>query len=242
MFRSTTFFYSVILFCLALVLNVPAQNPQPQITLTAEQYSQEGLKFAADKQYDKAVEAFKQAIKLNQNLAAAYHGLGAVYINMGRVGDALEPMKTAARLDPDNAIIHLNLGITYGNLRRPDEALTEFNLAKQLSPKDARIYIEIGNVLHNAFGRIEDALAMYVEARQLNPNIPAAHHNIGFMLMRLGRFSEAVAPLEEAMRLDPNYRSARYFLSDAYSKVSRYNDAAESWTKFLQIVPNGPEA
>lgn len=231
----------MILFCLAPVDNIHAQTP-PQTTLTAAQYAQEGLEFSSDKQYDKAVESFKQAIKLNPNLAVAYHGLGTAYINMGRVGDAIEPMRTAARLDPDNAIIHLNLGITYANLRRPDEAIAELNTAKQLSPNDARIYVEIGNVLHNSFGRIEDALAMDLEARRLSPNVPAIHHNIGLMLMRLGRFSEAVAPLQEALRLDPAYRNARYLLSDAYSKIGRYNDAAESWTKFLEIVPNGPEA
>jgi len=225
-----------------LVVTSRAQTPQPQTSMTAEQYAEEGSKYAKDKQYDKAVESFKQAIKLNPNLAAAYHGLGGVYINMGRSSDALEPMKTAVRLAPDNALIHLNLGITYANLRRPDDAIAELNIAKQLNANDARIYIEIGNVLHNSFGRIEDALAMYLEARRLNPNISAVHHNIGLMQMRLGKFSEATAPLQEALRLDPNYRNARYLLSDAYSKVGRYDDAAESWTKFLEIVPNGPEA
>ncbi len=241
MFRPKTFSYLVILFCLALIVSVHAQKSL-LATATAEQYVREGQEFTADKQFDKAVEAFKQAVKLNPNLAAAHHGLGSVYNNMGRASDALEPLKTAARLDPNNSAIHLNLGVIYGNLRRPDDALAELNTAKLLSPKDARIYNEIGNVLHNAAGRIEDALAMYAEARRLNPNVPAFHHNIGLMLMRLGRFSEAVAPLEEAMRLEPNYRNARYFLSDAYSKVGRYNDSIESWTKFLNIVPNGPEA
>ena len=236
----TAFPRFIVLFCLIFGTIVHAQTPP--IAMTAEQYADEGLKFAKDKQYDKAIESFKQSIKLNPDLAAAYHGLGTVYINSGRVTDALEPMKTAVRLDPNNAVIHLNLGITYAVLRRPDDAVAELNTAKQLSPNDARIYIEIGNVLHNSFGRIEDALAMYVEARRLDPNVPAIHHNIGLMLMRLGRFSEAIPPLQEALRLDPKYRNARFFLSDAYSKVGRYLDAADSFTKFLEIVPNGPDA
>lgn len=231
----------LLLICLALT-TANAQTPAPQSALTAEQAVEQGKKFVQEKQFDKAVDFFKQAIKLNPDLAAAHHGLGSVYVNMGRSPDALEPMKTATRLDPNNWLIHLNLGITLANLRRADEAMSEMNLAKQLSPKNAQIYNELGNLLHNGFGRIDDALAAYAEARRLNPDMPAIHHNIGLMMMRLGRFSEAVAPLQEALRLNSEYRNAIYLLSDALSKIGRYKESTESWTKFLELVPNDPDA
>jgi tetratricopeptide (TPR) repeat protein len=232
----------LLLICCALVASASAQTSEQQSTLTAEQYTQEGNAYAKEKQYDKAVDAFRLAIKLNPNLAAAYFGLGATYANMGRVTDALEPMKSAARLDPNNSLAHLNLGRLLASLRHPDEAMTELNEAKRLSPNDPNIHNEIGNVLHNSFGRIADALAEYVEARRLNPELPYIHHNIGLMLMRLGRFSEAIIPLQEALRLDPQYRNARYFLADAYTKTGSYDKAIDSWTRFLELVPNGPDA
>ena len=241
MFRVTGFSRWLVLFCLVIVTTVHAQTlPQPAVT--AEKYTEAGIKFKNVKEYDKAIESFKQAIKLDPNSAVAYHELGGLYITMGRATDALEPMKTAARLDPNNSLIHLNLGAAYANLRRPDDALAEMNIAKQLNPNDARIYFQLGNVLHNFFGRFEDALAMDLEARRLDPNVPSVHHNIGLMLMRLGRFSEAIPPLQEALRLDPKFRNAQFLLSDAYSYAGRYLDAADSFTKFLEIVPNGPEA
>ena len=226
-----------LLLCGLLLPSVSAQTP-----VTAEQYTEEGHKYARARVYDKAVDAYRQAIKLNPNLAAAYQGLGSVYVNMGRAGDALEPMKAAVRLEPDNARAHLNLGITYANLRRGDEALSELNEAKRLSPNDPQVHNEIGNVLHNNFGRMDDALAAYGEARRLNPNLPWVQHNIGLMYMRLGRFAEAVGPFQEALRLDPAYRNARYHLSNAYSKLGRYDEAIESFTKFLELVPDGPDA
>ena len=232
---------ALLLSC-ALAASARAQAPDQRPALTAEQYVAEGHRAALEKRFDQAVDAYRQAIKLNPNLAAAYHGLGSAYVNMGRAGDALEPMRVAARLEPSNPLIRLNLGITLANLRRGEEALAELNEAKRLSPGDARVYNELGNVLHNLFGRVEEALAAYEEARRLNPQEPAVHHNIGLMLMRLGRFADAVAPLREALRLNPRYRNARYFLSDAYSKLGRYDEAIESWGKFLEIVPDGPDA
>lgn len=226
----------------ALTASTEAQAPGQPPPLTAEQHVAEGQRAAREKQFDRAVDAYRQAIRLNPNLAAAYHGLGSAYVQMGRAGDALEPMRTAARLEPNNPLVRLNLGITLANLRRGGEALAELNEAKRLSPGDARVHNETGNVLHNLFGRIDEALAAYEEARRLNPNEPAAHHNIGLMLMRLGRFADAVAPLREALRLNPSYRNARFLLSDAYSKLGRYEESIESWGRFLELVPDGPDA
>ena len=231
----------LFMICSVYITSAQEQRSEPS-ALTAEQYTELGNRYTVERQYDKAVDAYRQAIKLNPNLAASYHGLGSAYVNMGRVADALDPMKTAVRLDPNNAAAHLNLGITLAALRQPDNAMFELNEAKRLSPNDARIYNEIGNVLHNSFGRIDESLAAYVEARRLNPNVPAIHHNIGLMYIRLGRFSEAIEPFQQALRLNPEYRNARYFLSDAYSRTGRYSEAIESWTKFLELVPNGPDA
>ncbi len=215
---------------------------QPAARSTAEAHVADGERYARQKQYDKAVDAYQQAIRLNPTSSEAHQGLGTTYHNMGRLADALEPLRTAVRLDPENAVAHLNLGITLGALRRPDEALRELSDAKRLRPDSARVHNEIGNVLHNSFGRLEDALAAYQMARSLDPTVPSVHHNIGLMLMRLGRFADAIEPLNEALRLDSGYRNARYLLSDANSRSGQYADAVDSWTKFLAIVPNGREA
>jgi Flp pilus assembly protein TadD len=81
--------------------------------------------------------------------------------------------------------------------------MIELNEAKRLSPQSARIHNEVGNVLHNSFAQIDGALAAYQEAARLDSSVPAVHHNIGLMLMRLGRFGDAIQPFSEALRLDP---------------------------------------
>jgi tetratricopeptide (TPR) repeat protein len=232
----------LLLMCCALLNSASAQTSGQQPTLTAEQYLQEGNNYANERQYDKAIDSFRLAIKVNANLAAAYYGLGNAYANMGRMPDALEPMRTAVRLAPDNANAHLALGRVLAQLRRFDEGLAEMNEAKRLAPDNANIYNEIGNLLLNGFGRLDEAMTAYVEARRLNPNLAYVHHNIGLLFIKRGRFAEAIAPFEEALRLDPHYRNARYFLADAYTKTGNYDKAIDSWTKFLELVPNGPDA
>src|SRR5262249_15855838 len=98
--------------------------------LTAEQYVQEGNRHLDEKQFDKAVDSYKQAIRLNPDLADAQFGLGTAYASMDRISDALEPLRTAVRLAPDNARAHLNLGRVLAQLRHFDEALQEMNESK----------------------------------------------------------------------------------------------------------------
>ena len=176
----------------------------------------EGNRFAQERQYDKAVDAFKQALRINPEQAGAQLGLGSAYHNMGRLADALGPLTAAVGLEPQNAVAHLNLGITLAALRRPEDAMIELNEAKRLNPQSARIHNEVGNVLHNSFAQMDGALAAYQEAARLDTSVPAVHHNIGLMLMRLGRSGQALEPFIEALRLEPDYRNARYHLRKSF--------------------------
>lgn len=230
-----------LLLCSLMVTATRAQTAAANPSTTALQMAEEGYQYALAKQYDQAVDAYRQAIKLDPNLAAAYHGLGSVYVNMGRSSDALDPMRTAVRLSPNDSAIRLTLGITLENLRRFDEALQEINEAKRLNPRDASVRNHLGNLLLN-MGHLDDALAAYQEALRLNPGQAKYKYNSGLALMRLGRFNEAVAPLEETLRVEPQHREARYLLSDAYGKLGHYEKAIESWSKFLELVPDVPEA
>ncbi len=243
MIYATRLWLLMLLCCGMLLASVNAQKPG--ITLgpkTAEQYVEEGNRAADRREYDRAVDAYRQAIKLNPDLAAAYHGLGIAYNNMGRPGDSVEPLRAAERLDPDNARVHRSLGISYSNLRRGEEALSELQEAKRLSPNDAIVHNQLGIVLSNDFGRRDEALVAFKEARRLSPDLPFVHFNIGLMHMQLGHYAEAVGPFQETVRLDPAYRDAHFSLGEVSTRLGRYEEAIDAFTKFLELKPDGPDA
>jgi len=233
---------TVLLTLGLLVLPLSTQIHAQQSSLTAEQEIQEGNRYRSEKQYDKAVDSYKLAIEKNPELFAAHYGLGTTYAAMGRMPDALGPIRTAVRLAPDNGAAHDALGRILSSLRHFDEGLAELREAVRLNPNSAGTFNEIGNLLDQVFGKPDEALAAYVEARRIAPTQPYVHHNIGLVLFRQGKFSEAIPSYEEALRLDPKYRNARYFLADCYTKTRQYDKAIDSWTKFLELVPNGPDA
>ena len=66
--------------------------------------------------YTKAIETYKQAIRIDPEDAYTYNNLGIAYRSLGLYKDAVEAYKQAIRIDPVNAIVYNNLGITYRSL------------------------------------------------------------------------------------------------------------------------------
>jgi tetratricopeptide (TPR) repeat protein len=67
-----------------------------------------GMSLAKDSDKE-AIEAFKQAIKINPDYAKTHHNLGVIYLKLGMNKEALEAYKQAIRINPDYADAHFGL-------------------------------------------------------------------------------------------------------------------------------------
>ena len=65
-----------------------------------------GCVFQVKKNFDLAIEAFKETLRLNPEFADAYHHLGGSYNETKRYADAIESFTRALHLTPDNADSH----------------------------------------------------------------------------------------------------------------------------------------
>ena len=78
------------------------------------------------KQYEDAVSAYQESIKLNSQLSKPHNNLGLSYAALGRLDEAAAEFAEAVRLKPTYAEAHYNLGVTYlqlGQKREADEQL-----------------------------------------------------------------------------------------------------------------------
>lgn len=62
-----------------------------------------GVDLAKSGQYIEAIEALKQAIRLQSNFPSAYYNLGCVYAGLVRSEEAIAAFQQALRLKPDYA-------------------------------------------------------------------------------------------------------------------------------------------
>ena len=83
-----------------------------------------------------------------------------------------------------------------------------------------------------------DAAACYVQALALNPQLAAAHGNLGFAMMQLRQFDGARKHLQIALELDPSLFNARYMLG---SMAHRRGDLVGAIVHFKSAIVIKPE-
>lgn len=88
---------------------------------------------AANNTPQEAIAAYRRAIKLNPQDAAAMSALGCLFDTQGENPEiTLMFCRESVGLAPDNALFRYRLGRLYANQNRLDKALTEFQKAQEL--------------------------------------------------------------------------------------------------------------
>ena len=94
--------------------------------------------------YIEALEACKQAVKMNPDDAEAHFNLGVVYYQSDKNKEAIESFKQSIKIDPDDAAVHFNLGVVYFSIIMFKEAIESFKQSIKINPDYAKVYHCLG--------------------------------------------------------------------------------------------------
>jgi len=86
------------------------------------------------KRYNDAIEALRQAVRINPEDANAWNNLGAAYIEVKRYNDAIEASRQAVRINPEDANASYNLGVAYNLSGNRTAALNTAQELRRLDP------------------------------------------------------------------------------------------------------------
>jgi len=136
-------------------------------SLKAWAYFQIGFCYEELKFYAKAIEAYKQAIRIDPDDADAHCNLGNAYNNLGLYKEAIEAYKQALRINPDIAVVHCNLGIAYGKLGFYKEAIEAFKQSIRIDPDYANAHHGLG-ITYLMIGDKISALEEYKILKELD--------------------------------------------------------------------------
>jgi Tfp pilus assembly protein PilF len=92
------------------------------------------LAYYQKKQPDQAERYFLEALKMNPDFINALAGLGVLYTEQGRYGEAVSRLERAVRKEPKVAQLHLHLGRAYRGGGNNVRAKAEFARAAELEP------------------------------------------------------------------------------------------------------------
>jgi len=95
------------------------------------------------------------------------------------------------------------------------------------------------NQLGNAYfkeGKFKEARQCYLNAVELNPNVPVYYENIGLASDELGDWQSSVEAYEKAAALSPSW-SIHNSLGIAYYKLNDHKHAIENYLSAIELDP-----
>jgi tetratricopeptide (TPR) repeat protein/serine/threonine protein kinase len=181
---------------------------------------------------DEANASIKTALELAPEFALAWNNLAAIREREGKQDEAIEHFRKAASLDPGNTTpARRNLAKTLFKAGKHEEAIAVYH---QLD--DASAYVQLAGWFEKQ-ERIAEAIEVLERAIALKPDLAAAHHDLGVMVLKSGRTRDAFQSLRTAVRLAPGLASARNILGLALLTNGDYEESIDSIIEAIQLEP-----
>ena len=193
---------------------------------------------------DFAIQMFDEALKLDQEFALAYAGLGEAYWRKYQdtrdnvwVQPAIAASDRALSLDPDQAQVHICLGIIYHGTGKLERAIEEFDLAVELRPASDDAFRWLGRC-YTRKGETERAIGCFEKAIELRPGYWDNYNKLGECYYTFGRYREAAEQFRRIIEIQPDNFQGYSNLGSMYYLLGLYEHAAAMYRRAIEINPN----
>lgn len=105
-----------------------------------------GAQYQRDKLLDAAIYCYREAIKLDPTLTAAYYNLGTALQTQGMVNQAVEAYQRALSLQPNFPQARLNLAILFESQGYLEDAAEQYRSILKDEPNDATAHLALGRL------------------------------------------------------------------------------------------------
>jgi len=197
-----------------------------------------GIAYLEQAQYDKAIPAFRDAVRRAQHWSYPLHNEALAYVELGDYKAAIRAYQSAIRLTPQYSYLPYNLGLVYQRLNRRNDAEASYRKALSLAPNSAEPYNALGT-LKASQGKRSEAEQFYRDALQRNANLLPARHNLALLLAEdKNRQQEAIDLWRENLRQSPDYLASRLSLAATLAERGDNAPAIEEYQKVLASKPD----
>lgn len=172
---------------------------------------------------DIAVHIFVTLLKYNNNLPAAFLGLGSSYAMLGKLDEAISVFTQLIIKDPTISDAWKRRGQTRAAKNLFQDAISDLQKAAELG-SDADVYNQIG-LLYHQNKNFSRALSYFRKAHEKGVNTASLLNFIGISLGQLGDVDESLKLHSMAMKLDPNFKETALNHALMLKEVGRWKEA-----------------
>lgn len=201
----------------------------------AERHRGRGVRLAEAGRRAAAIAAFRQAVRLNPQDAAAHRLLGGVLLQSGRLDEAVESLRLATALK-DDAGGHYNLAVALRRRRLNDEAVAAYRRAIELAPDLIDAHLGLADLLELVGGR-EEAAQSLRRAAALTGATSRGRLYLARALLLDRDFATAEIDLRAAIALDPQDDLPLKHLGNVLAWQGRFDEAVDAFDRSLALNP-----
>ena len=160
-----------------------------------------GLAAYNAKNYDKAIEYYKQAAKYKYNGAKTYSLIANSYFQKKDTVGALQVLQDGLKEYSDNGILLVEVINVYLNANKIDAAMKYLDIAIAQDPKNASYFFAQGT-LYDKLQKPEEASTSYLKAIEYKEDYFDAYYNLGALYYNKGVKQVDVANLVPSSQPD----------------------------------------
>ncbi len=188
------------------------------------------------KQYGFAMEAYRQAIRLQPSYAEAYVYLAQLYRDVGWINEAVIYYQKALKLRWNWPEIQDHLGCVLQRQGKLQAAIRHHQVAIQQNPNYVQAYINLALRL-NEHGQIEPVIQLLEKTITRFPNCSQAYNNLGCLLLEKKQPESALPFIQTSVKLDPESASGYNNLGQAWMALGNITEAIRAYQQALKLDP-----
>ena len=194
----------------------------------------------------KAIDFYKQALKLDPGASFLFEELTDLYIQSGRLKDAVTEAEDILKREPNNLDARRILGRIYTRMIGDTQqgkineemlraATEQYEKITAKDPKDIESWLTLGRLYRTARNSV-DAEKAYSRALTIDPSNEDALTGLAIVYSDVGDTRKAIEKLQAVTNKDPNPRTLAA-LAGSYEQLHDYRSAAEVLRKALDLDP-----
>jgi tetratricopeptide (TPR) repeat protein len=217
----------------------PPKTLADKVTLhpDADTYAEIGNWYGDHKQFDCALEAFQQGLKLEPGSAKLYYLIGLTLYASGHPDQALQPLGKSVYLMPDVLKPHLLLASVLQDLQHGEEARAEWSAALRIDRKSVEAFDGLAKSLIAA-GDPTSAIELLHEA----PPNETLTLDLAMAYGKANMLDKSAEVLTAALKKNPASFPLTSALVTVYVRQVHYQDAVHLAEKLTRLRPSNLEA
>ncbi|MGB7553344.1 MAG: tetratricopeptide repeat protein [Candidatus Korobacteraceae bacterium] len=222
----------------------------PDSSRTAKLYSALGFTYEQQKDYKKAIDAYRRATELDRDNLDSVRGLAQNLMNDGQTDAALEQYKVIADADPSDAQTYMHIAEIDRRNGQFDQALEALKKASAVVPDSLEVQYNIA-LIDEAQGKYEDAIQILEQLLQKTEHTDGDYsvpdkNNRAVFLERLGtvyrednKYQQSVDAFHKMLELgDENAIRGYQEIIDTYRDNKQWQMATDVAAEAAKKYPN----